>query len=85
MTLAFLCTRSSQTFQTCLTAHILLHRMGPLFRRLLSLTGKGPISAEAEIRKRKSGRANIEKFKEVIYPQVPLRIPCYDLAPLMTN
>ena len=24
-------------------------------------------------------------FKEVIYPQVPLRIPCYDLAPLMTN
>ena len=25
------------------------------------------------------------KFKEVIYPQVPLRIPCYDLAPLMTN
>ncbi len=30
-------------------------------------------------------RERREVFKEVIYPQVPLRIPCYDLAPLMTN
>ncbi len=29
--------------------------------------------------------ADLTKVKEVIQPQVPLRLPCYDLAPVMNH
>ena len=48
----------------------------------LVTTCEQPMISHPTGRKRPSGTSNSSVRKEVIQPQVPLRLPCYDLVPI---
>ena len=49
---------------------------------LLMLAGRGPKAPAGLTQRLRVGFSKEDLRKEVIQPQVPLRLPCYDLVPI---